>query len=80
MSAPRLVAKGADVIAQKIREVAEEHGIAIVENAPLARALYAGVELDEEVPPEHYQAVAEVISYVWNVQGRRMPKETGVAR
>ena len=80
MSAPRLVAKGADVIAQKIREVAEEHGIAIVENPPLARALYAGVELDEEVPPEHYQAVAEVISYVWNVQGRKMPKETGVAR
>ncbi len=60
--------------------LAEEHGIAIVENPPLARALYAGVELDEEVPPEHYQAVAEVISYVWNIKGRRMPKETGVAR
>lgn len=79
MGAPRLVAKGADLIAQKIREVAEEHGIAIVENPPLARALYAGVELDEEVPPEHYQAVAEIISYVWNIEGRRMPKETGVA-
>ena len=80
MSAPRLIAKGADLVAQKIREVAEEHGIAIVENPPLARALYAGVELDEEVPPEHYQAVAEVISYVWNIEGRRMPTETGVAR
>lgn len=79
MSAPRLVAKGADLIAHKIREVAEEHDIAIVENPPLARALYAGVGLDEEVPPEHYQAVAEVISYVWNIEGRRMPKETGVA-
>jgi len=63
-----------------VRKIAEEHGIAIVENPPLARALYAGVELDEEVPPEHYQAVAEVISYVWNVQGRKMPKESGVAR
>jgi flagellar biosynthetic protein FlhB len=80
MGAPRLVAKGVDLIAQKIREVAEEHGIAIVENPPLARALYASVELDEEVPPEHYQAVAEIISYVWNIEGRRMPKETGVAR
>ena len=80
MGAPRLIAKGVDLIAQKIREVAEEHGIAIVENPPLARALYAAVELDEEVPPEHYQAVAEVISYVWNIEGRRMPKETGIAR
>jgi flagellar biosynthesis protein FlhB len=73
MGAPRVVAKGADLIAQRIREVAEEHGIAIVENAPLARALFASVELDDEVPPEHYQAVAEVISYVWNIEGRKMP-------
>jgi len=79
MGAPKVVAKGADVIAQKIREVAEEHGIAIVENPPLARALYASVDLDDEVPPEHYQAVAEVISYVWNVEGRRMSKENGLA-
>jgi flagellar biosynthetic protein FlhB len=80
MQAPRLVAKGADLIAQKIREVAEEHDIAIVENPPLARALFASVDLDAEVPPEHYQAVAEVISYVWNLEGRRMPKEAGIAR
>jgi flagellar biosynthetic protein FlhB len=73
MGAPKLVAKGADLVAQRIREVAEEHGIAIVENPPLARALYASVDLDDEVPPEHYQAVAEVISYVWNIQGRSMP-------
>lgn len=79
MGAPKVIAKGADVIAQKIREVAEEHGIAIVENPPLARALYASVDLDEEVPPEHYQAVAEVISYVWNIEGRHMPRETGLA-
>lgn len=79
MGAPRVIAKGADVIAQKIREVAEEHGIAIVENPPLARALYASVDLDDEVPPEHYQAVAEVISYVWNIEGRGMPRENGLA-
>jgi flagellar biosynthesis protein FlhB len=80
MGAPKLVAKGADLIALRIREVAEEHGIAIVENPPLARALFASVELDDEVPPEHYQAVAEVISYVWNIEGRKMPKEHGRAR
>jgi len=73
MGAPKVVAKGADLIAQQIRKVAEEHGVAIVENPPLARALYASVELDDEVPAEHYQAVAEVISYVWNIEGRRMP-------
>lgn len=79
MGAPKLVAKGVDHLAQKIREAAEEHGISIVENPPLARALYASVDLDAEVPSEHYQAVAEVISYVWNIEGRRMPKENGVA-
>ena len=76
MAAPVLVAKGADLVAQRIRELAEEHDIAIVENPPLARALYASVELDAEVPAEHYQAVAEVISYVWGLKGRSMPVET----
>ncbi len=76
MTAPMLVAKGADLIALKIREVAEENDIAIVENPPLARALFSSVDLDEEVPQEHYQAVAEIISYVWNLEGRTMPKET----
>ncbi len=76
MTAPMLVAKGADLIAAKIREVAEENDIAIVENPPLARALFSSVDLDEEVPQEHYQAVAEIISYVWNLEGRTMPKET----
>lgn len=79
MGAPRLVAKGVDHVAQKIREAAEEHGVSIVENPPLARALYASVDLDDEVPSEHYQAVAEVISYVWGIEGRKMPKENGVA-
>jgi flagellar biosynthetic protein FlhB len=64
MNAPVCVAKGVDALARKIREVAEAHGIATVENPPLARALHATVDIDQEVPPEHYKAVAEVIGYV----------------
>jgi flagellar biosynthetic protein FlhB len=64
MNAPICVAKGMDAIALKIREVAQEHSVPVVENPPLARALHATVELDKEIPPEHYQAVAEVIGYV----------------
>ena len=71
MHAPKLVAKGVDSLALKIREVAEEHKVPIVENPPLARALYAAVELDEEIPVEHYQAVAEIIGYVMNLKGKR---------
>jgi len=52
------------LLARKIRELATEHGIPIVENPPLARALHATVEVDQEIPAEHYQAVAEVIGYV----------------
>lgn len=69
MQAPVLVAKGVDSLAFRIREVAEEHDVPIVENPPLARALYAAVELDEEIPVEHYQAVAEVIGYVMQMKG-----------
>lgn len=70
MSAPRCVAKGGDNIALRIREVAREHDVTIVENPPLARALFASVEIDQEVPTEHYRAVAEVISYVWKLKRR----------
>jgi len=76
MQAPRLIAKGVDSLAFRIREVAEENDIAIVENPPLARALYASVELDEEVPSEHYMAVAEVIGYVMRMRGELPPLET----
>jgi flagellar biosynthetic protein FlhB len=64
MDAPVCVAKGIDALALKIREVAGEHAIPVVENPPLARALHATVEVDQEIPPEHYKAVAEVIGYV----------------
>ena len=67
------VAKGQDFIAQKIREAAMEHDVTIYEDPPLARLLFATVEVDEEVPPEHYKAVAEVISFVWNAKKRKFP-------
>ena len=75
MSAPVCVAKGVDNIAFKIREIAQKHDIPIVENVPLARALYATVDIDEEIPVEHYHAVAEIIGYVMGLKrglsGRR---------
>ncbi len=69
MNAPVCVAKGVDLIALKIREVAGAHDVAVVENPPLARTLYAAVEIDEEVPAEHYKAVAEIIGYVMRLNG-----------
>ena len=68
MSAPICVAKGVDNIAFKIREIAKEHDIPIVENVPLARALYATVDIDDEIPVEHYHAVAEIIGYVMGLK------------
>jgi flagellar biosynthetic protein FlhB len=68
MSAPICIAKGVDLIALKIRDVAGEHDIPIVENVPLARALHATVEIDDEIPVEHYHAVAEIIGYVMGLK------------
>ncbi len=68
MAAPMCVAKGVDNVAFKIREIAKKHDIPIVENVPLARALYATVDVDEEIPVEHYHAVAEVIGYVMRLK------------
>ncbi len=73
-AAPKVVAKGADLVALRIREIAEEHEVPIVENPPLARALYATVEIDREIPPEHYKAVAEIISYVFRLKGKMKPQ------
>ncbi len=70
MPAPRCIAKGVDSLALKIREVAEENDVPVVENPPLARALYASVELEEEIPTEHFIAVAEVIGYVMRLKGK----------
>ena len=68
MAAPICVAKGVDALALKIREIATEHRIPIVENPPLARALHATVQIDQVIPPEHYKAVAEVIGYVMRLR------------
>ncbi|MEP3301360.1 MAG: EscU/YscU/HrcU family type III secretion system export apparatus switch protein, partial [Roseibium sp.] len=62
--------KGIDAVALKIREVAKGHEIPVIENPPLARALYASVEIDQEVPEEHFKAVAEVIGFVFKMRKR----------
>ena len=69
--APVVVAKGQDVLALKIREVAGRHGVAVIENKPLARSMYDLVEVGELIPPEFYKAVAEVIHYVQSRDTRR---------
>lgn len=65
-SAPIVLAKGEDFLALKIRETAKEHGVAIIENKPLARAIYATVDVGQQIPPELYQAVAEILAVVYN--------------
>lgn len=68
MGAPKCVAKGADAVALRIRELAKQHDVPIVENPPLARALFASVEIDETIPNEHFKAVAEVIGFVMRLK------------
>ncbi|WP_026476017.1 flagellar biosynthesis protein FlhB [Alkaliphilus transvaalensis] len=68
--APRVVAKGADLIALQIRKIAEENEVPLVENKPLARTLFDSVEIGEPVPPELYQAVAEVLAYVYKINNK----------
>jgi flagellar biosynthesis protein FlhB len=70
MEAPVLTAKGADLLARRIRELAREHNIPILENPPLARTLYDKVELDSPVPPNLYSAVAQVIAFVYRLKQR----------
>ena len=70
--APVVVAKGADFVAATIRKVAEEHEIPVVRNPPLARALYDTVDIDQEIPAEHYRAVAEVITFVYKLKGKKL--------
>ncbi len=70
MEAPKVLAKGVDYLAEEIMRIARETNVPLVANPPLARTLYAACDIGEEVLPEHYQAVAEVISYVWRLKGR----------
>lgn len=71
MNAPMCVAKGVDAIALRIRKTAEDAGVTVIENPPLARSLHAALEIDREIPAEHYKAVAEVIGFVMKRKGRR---------
>lgn len=73
-AAPRVVAKGMDEVAARIRAIAQQNGVPLVANPPLARALFR-VELDAEIPAEQFQAVAEIIAYVWRLKGRVQPAQ-----
>ena len=69
MSAPKVVAKGAELVAQKIREIAAEHGVPIVEDRPLARTLFQSVDVGEEIPEKLFQAVAQLLAYIYRLKG-----------
>ncbi len=70
MPAPKVVAKGADAVAARIREVAEKHKIPVMRNPPLARILYDTTDIDDDIPVEHYQAVAKIIGFVYRMKGK----------
>jgi flagellar biosynthesis protein FlhB len=70
MNAPRVVAKGADFVAIRIRQIALQHGIPILERKPLARALYKDVQVGQEIPESFYKAVAEILAYVYRLKGK----------
>jgi len=70
-SAPKVVAKGQDEVAARIREIAREHKIPLVENKPLARTLYSTVEIGREIPADLFEAVAQVLAFVYRTYGRR---------
>jgi flagellar biosynthetic protein FlhB len=70
-NAPVVLAKGQDELALRIVKVAEEHGVTVIENVPLARALYAQAELDREIPPALYGAVAEVLVYIFRLNDKQ---------
>jgi flagellar biosynthesis protein FlhB len=71
MTAPKVVAKGAHLVAFRIVDIAKEHGIPVIQNIPLARAIYRTVEIDQEIPPELYAAMAEILVYVYRLKGKQ---------
>lgn len=80
MKAPKVVAKGADYMALRIRQIAAASGVPLVERKEIARALYRGVEVGQEVPPDLYAAVAEILAYVYRVGGKKQPMAAVAAR
>jgi flagellar biosynthetic protein FlhB len=79
MPAPIVLAKGAGPLAQKIRRIALENGVPVVERKPLAQILYKTVEVGGVIPADQYQAVAEVLRYVYQMQGKEIPAATAAA-
>jgi flagellar biosynthesis protein FlhB len=73
MEAPRVVAKGTELFAERIKEIANQHGVPVVENPVVARALFRLVEIDQEIPPDLYQAVAEILMFAWRLKGKAPP-------
>jgi flagellar biosynthetic protein FlhB len=73
MPAPIVLAKGAGEVAARIRKIALEHGVPVVERKPLAQALYKTVDIGQIVPVDQYKAVAEVLRYVYQLQGKKIP-------
>jgi flagellar biosynthetic protein FlhB len=71
MAAPRVVAKGKNYLALRIRQKAIDHGVPIVENPPLARALYSSADVGQEIPAHLYRAVAEILAYIYRLMGGR---------
>jgi flagellar biosynthetic protein FlhB len=73
MAAPKVVAKGKNYLALRIRQKATEHSIPIVENPPLAQALYKGVDVGQEIPAQFYKAVAEILAYIYRIMNGKLP-------
>ncbi len=73
MTAPKVIAKGKNLLALRIRQIAIENQVPIVENPPLARSLYASVEVGQEIPPNLYHAVAEVLAYIYRLMNGKLP-------
>ncbi len=77
MGAPQVLAKGVDLLALRIREIGDEHDVTRVENAPLARELYARVDVGQMIPADMYAAVAEVLAFVYRAEGKARDKVAG---
>jgi flagellar biosynthetic protein FlhB len=73
MSSPVVVAKGKNWLALQIRQVAVQHQVPIIENPPLARALYSAIDVGRPIPPEFYRAMAEILAYIYKMMGHKMP-------
>ena len=75
MEAPRVVAKGTELFAERIKEIAREHNVPVVENPAVARTLFRLVDIDQEIPPDLYQAVAEILMFAWRMRGVTPPNQ-----